>query len=62
MSVEAESCFNPNVKKLASSLVRRLEFAMNKTVFTRRVKRKRDIWKEYGIQEMLNKSVIFMAK
>ena len=55
MSVEAEICFNPNVKKCMSVLVHIMDLAVNDNVCTRGFKRVRERVEEFGIQEMLDK-------
>ena len=55
MSVEAESCFKPNIKKFTSELLCIMVCAAKETVCTCGVKHGIERVKEYGIQEMLDK-------
>ena len=59
MSVEAESLFNPNVKKLVSALMRIMVCSVKEAIFTCGVSARERV-KEFGIQEMWDKNVIFM--
>ena len=51
MSVEAESCFKPNIKKFTSELLCIMVCAAKETVCTCGVKHGIERVKEYGIQE-----------